>query len=102
MSIDNPGPLPLVGKVIKEAVSGCDHNGYGFVELRFSDETILNVAEIGQTGEIKWTLPTKPTEPRVELDDPPTKSEMAAAKARELGLPVHEMKLDSTFKPTDF
>lgn len=66
MSIENKEPVPatLIGKVIHSISSGCDDSGYGFVEFRFTDGTMFNVREIGQTGEIKWYEPSMPTWPR--------------------------------------
>lgn len=66
MSIENKEPLPreLLGKTIYSARSGVDDNGYGFVELSFTDGTMFTVLEMSQTGEIKWYQPSMPTWPR--------------------------------------
>ncbi len=65
MSIRNRDPLPALGGLtVMSAVSGRDDDGYGFVELRFVGGTILKIEEVGQAGEIKWSLPTRPSNPR--------------------------------------
>jgi hypothetical protein len=63
MSIVNNEPVPqqMIGKIIQSIASGVDEDGYGFVEFRFTDGTIFNVREVGQTGEIKWTIPHIPS-----------------------------------------
>lgn len=66
MSISNTEPVPeaIIGKIIHSVASGVDESGYGFVEFRFTDGTMFNVREVGQTGEIKWYVPSIPTWPR--------------------------------------
>ena len=62
MSIINEENIPtLTDKVVREAVSGMTSSGYGLVEIRFTDGTILLVEEMSQTGQILWTFPTEET-----------------------------------------
>jgi hypothetical protein len=57
MSLSNSeGDIPIKGKTVASAEGAVDGNGYGLVLIVFTDGTVLEISELGQAGEIGYSL----------------------------------------------